>query len=207
MAYQRVWYFTDLPEKIVETIEEDVRNKFEGQLTDSRLYGGGSDKQVRDSQNAWIPTSHWLGGFIWHYIQRANRENFVYDLTGIDGEKIQYTKYNPGQFYGWHCDAGCSELYKPSGITSRDPGENATDFINTNTQMVRKLSFAMQLSHPDDYEGGNVQLIDESGKTYLIPRQRGVITLFDSRTRHRVLRVTKGVRRSAVGWVLGPRWK
>ena len=38
-------------------------------------------------------------------------------------------------------------------------------------------------------------------------RQRGAIILFDSRTRHRVLKVRKGVRRSIVGWVLGPRWK
>ena len=31
--------------------------------------------------------------------------------------------------------------------------------------------------------------------------------LFDSRTKHRVLKVTKGTRRSIVGWVVGPRWK
>ena len=32
------------------------------------------------------------------------------------------------------------------------------DFVNENIEMVRKLSFAMQLSDPDDYEGGNVQV-------------------------------------------------
>ena len=51
--------------------------------------------------------------------------------------------------------------------------------------MVRKLSFAMQLSDPDDYEGGNVQLLDEAGKSYIVPRKRGTIVLFDSRTQHR----------------------
>ena len=45
------------------------------------------------------------------------------------------------------------------------------------------------------------------GKSYIIPRQRGTIVLFDSRTSHRVLKVTKGTRRSIVGWVVGPRWK
>ena len=35
--------------------------------------------------------------------------------------------------------------------------------------MVRKLSFAMQLSDPDDYEGGNVQLLDEAGNLILFP--------------------------------------
>ena len=73
--------------------------------------------------------------------------------------------------------------------------------------MVRKLSFALQLSDPDDYEGGNVQLLDESGSNYLAPRKRGTMILFDSRTQHRVLKVTKGVRKSIVGWTVGPRWK
>ena len=41
--------------------------------------------------------------------------------------------------------------------------------MNENIEMVRKLSFAMQLSDPDDYEGGNVQLLDEAGKSYIVP--------------------------------------
>ena len=70
--------------------------------------------------------------------------------------------------------------------------------MNENMEMVRKLSFAMQLSDPDDYEGGNVQLLDEAGNSYIVPRKRGTIVLFDSRTQHRVLKVTKGTRKSIV---------
>ena len=81
------------------------------------------------------------------------------------------------------------------------------DFVNENCEMVRKLSFAMQLSDPDDYEGGNVELISEANQNYIAPRQRGTIILFDSRTQHRGNKVTKGTRRSIVGWVVGPRWK
>ena len=39
-------------------------------------------------------------------------------------------------------------------------------------------------------------------KSYIAPRQRGCIILFDSRTAHRVLKVKKN-RRSIVGWVVG----
>lgn len=78
--------------------------------------------------------------------------------------------------------------------------------MNENIELVRKLSFSLQLSGPDDYEGGNVQFIDEAGKSYFAPRKRGTIVLFDSRTQHRVLKVTKGVRKSIVGWVVGKRW-
>ena len=65
----------------------------------------------------------------------------------------------------------------------------------------------MQLSDPDDYERGNVQVLSDEGYSYISPRKRGSIILFDSRTPHRVLKVTKGVRKSIVGWAVGPRWR
>ena len=206
MAYQSIWYFTDLPEKVVDLIEEDLSEKFDSNMDDSKIAGDTLNRDKRDSQNAWVPTSHWVGGLIWHYVQRANRENFLYDLRCIDGESMQYTRYGPGQFYGWHNDAGLATQYKPVTVGNHGEGR-AQDYMNENLELVRKLSFAMQLSDPDDYEGGNVQLMDESGNAYVVPRQRGSIVLFDSRTQHRVLKVTKGVRKSLVGWTVGPRWK
>ena len=175
-------------------------------MADSRLHGDALNKDKRNSQNAWIPTDHWLGGFMWHYVQRANRENFLYDLRGIDAESMQYTKYEEGMFYGWHNDAGLSTQYKPVSNNNRSEGLHQ-DWVNENIELVRKLSFSLQLSDPDDYEGGNVQLLDELGKSYITPRKRGTVVLFDSRTQHRVLKVTKGTRKSIVGWVVGPRWK
>jgi len=206
MAYQSIWYFTDLPDKVIDLIEEDLTENFDSQMADSKLHGDALNKDKRNSQNAWIPTNHWVGGFIWHYIQRANRENFMYDLRNIDGESMQYTMYRPGQYYKWHNDAGLATQYKPVSVGNRTEGL-AQDFVNENIELVRKLSFAMQLSDPDEYEGGNVQFIDEGGKSYFAPRQRGCMVLFDSRTQHRVLPVKKGVRKSIVGWTVGPRWK
>ena len=111
MAYQSTWYFTDLPEKVVDLIAEDLTENFDPQMQDSKLHGDALNKDKRNSQNAWIPTNHWVGGFIWHYIMRANRENFLYDLRCIDGESMQYTRYETGQFYGWHNDAGLSLIH------------------------------------------------------------------------------------------------
>ena len=206
MAYQSIWYYTDLPEKVVDLIEEDLAEKFEPQMGDSKLYGDALNKEKRNSQNAWIPTTHWCAGFLWHYIQRANRENFLYDLRNIDGESMQFTRYEAGQFYGWHNDAGLATQYKPISVGNRSEGLGK-DFMNENIEIIRKLSFTLQLSDPDDYEGGNVQFLDESGKSYFAPRQRGCLVLFDSRTSHRVLKVTKGISKSIVGWTVGPRWK
>ena len=212
MAFQSIWYFTGLPKEIVDSIEKDLSINFDSQMEDSFVHGTKGLKVVkekRSSKNAWVPTTHWLGGFLWHYISRANRENFLYDLTCIDGESIQYTQYGIGDYYKWHNDQGLSTLYKPKAIGNIMPEGSgvADDFLNKNVELVRKLSFVLQLSDPDDYEGGNLQLIDETEESYFAPRQRGTIILFDSRTRHRVLPVKSGIRKSIVGWTIGPRWK
>lgn len=211
MAFQSIWYYTNLPEKIINCIEEDLEQHFDPQLQPSKVGDGGQgvvNEQKRNAKNAWIPTTHWIAGFLWHYVQRANRENFLYDLTNIDGESLQYTVYGEGEYYGWHNDAGISSHYKPVSQGNRGHGEALFhDFANTNCELVRKLSFSIQLSDPDSYEGGQFQLLDETGKSYIAPRQKGTIILFDSRSQHRVRKVTKGVRKSIVGWTVGPRWK
>ena len=147
-----------------------------------------------------------MSGFIWHYVNKANRDNFLYDLNAIDGQHLQYTSYKEGQFYSWHNDAGLSTCYKPQAIDNHHEA-NASDFINKNVETIRKLSIVMQLSNHDDYEGGNLQIMDDGGKSYFAPRKKGTIILFDSRAQHRVLKVTKGVRKSLVGWIVGPRWR
>ena len=203
MAFQTIWYYSDIPEEIISIIERDLSVNYDSDMSDSYLHGGAINKEKRNSKNTWVPSEHWIGGFMWHYISRANRENFLYDLRCIDGESMQYTQYGPGEFYGWHNDAGISGAYKPQSHNN----ERQNDFVNENSELVRKLSFVLQLSHPDDYEGGNLQLMGESGKSYFAPRKRGTVILFDSRTQHRVLRVKSGLRKSIVGWTVGPRWR
>ena len=206
MAFQSVWYFTDLPGNIVDIIEDDLYTNYDSSMAESLVLDGTINRKKRNSQNTWVPTTHWLGGFMWHYIERANRENFLYDLRCIDNESMQYTKYDEGQFYGWHNDADLPTQYKPVTVGNQ-PENLVQDLLNTKTEMVRKLSFVLQLSDPDNYEGGNLQLLDEAGKCYFAPRERGTVILFDSRTQHRVLKVTKGTRKSVVGWTVGPRWR
>ena len=122
MAFQSIWYYTDLPDDIVDILDRDLTETFDEQMADSKLHGDALNKDKRNSQNAWIPTTHWVGGFLWHYVQRANRENFLYDLRNIDGESMQYTRYAEGQFYGWHNDAGLATQYKPVSVGNRAEG-------------------------------------------------------------------------------------
>ena len=161
MAFQTTWYYSELPEKVVNLIEKDLKD---------------------DSS---VPDTHWIGGLVWHYIDRSNRENFLYDLNNLDGKSIKYKVYNEGDGQTWHVDANPQE---------------------EDDEEIRKISFTLQLSGVDDYEGGNVQFKDETGKIYNMPRRRGTIALFDSRAQHRVNKVTKGTRKALVGWALGKSW-
>ena len=79
MAFQSIWYFTDLPKEVIELIQTDLSKTFDERMVDSRIQGNDFNKEKRNSKNTWVPTNHWVAGFIWHYIEKANRENFLYD--------------------------------------------------------------------------------------------------------------------------------
>ena len=110
-----------------------------------------------------------------------------------DHQAYQYTVYEAkpdapkGDFYTWHTDHG-------------------HEMVDSNGK-IRKLSFTLQLSDPEDYTGGEVQFMDNGRKTFFAPKQRGTLIMFDSRTPHRVRKVKSGMRKSLVGWVVGPRWR
>ena len=188
MAYQSIWYFTDLPDDIVNIINNDLFYKYSSQMEESKLHGDNLDKKERDSKNTWIPSTHWVGGFIWHYVMRTNRENFLYDISHIQYNNIQFSRYEEGDFYTWHLDQDVKSMI-------------------SSDQEVRKLSFSLQLSKDEDYVGGILEFTDVDNETFIAPRDRGCLIIFDSRTIHRVSPIESGVRESLVGWVVGPRWK
>jgi len=211
MALQSVWFFTGLPSDIINSLEKDLENHFDDEMGDSKLINDVLNKNIRKSKNTWIPTHHWIGGWLWHYVGIANRNNFLYDISFIESESMQYASYGVGEYYHWHTDSSIPVQYKPQFQTSARESTKDDNYLRERTaienELVRKISFSLQLSDPDDYEGGNIQFIDESDKSYIAPRQKGSLIIFDSRTKHRVCKVRSGVRKSIVGWVVGPRWK
>jgi PKHD-type hydroxylase len=119
----------------------------------------------------------WVYKMVKEVIIRANK---VYDFNLWNIEPIQYSLYKEGQFYKTHTD-----------LSAQTKGG------------MRKLSFSIQLTDPEEYEGGN--LVFHIGKAYdHALRKKGSMTIFPSFTPHEVTAVTKGERRALVGWVLGP---
>ncbi len=223
MAHLVYWTFSELPSEMVDILVKDLK-KYDKAIEESVVRDPATNepsleatKGIRKSGNAWIEGSNWVAGFVWYYIMKANRENFMYDIEGIDNNELQYTEYQKGEYYDWHIDDNINRCMVNDKLlhSADNHGENIAILAG---EYIRKLSFSIQLSDPEDYEGGELEFkvsnynsrkrgdftLDEP---FQAPNKKGTIIIFDSRVKHRVCEVKSGVRKSLVGWVVGPRWK
>ena len=153
----------------------------------AQVGGGGNDgtnKNIRRSQVSWLENKQETAGIfkkLAAVVSNLNAEHYSFDLTGF-GEPLQLTHYDQAEngMYGWHQDYG--------------------------TGVSRKMSMAMQLTDPSEYEGGNLQVMT-TGEPVNIRKQRGLIAVFPSYVLHQVTPVTQGSRQSLVSWVSGPAFK
>ena len=67
---------------------------------------------------------------------------------------------------------------------------------------TRKLSVVVQLTSPEEYEGGDFETFE--GKVLSAPKGHGTVLIFPSFVYHHVTPVTAGTRHSLVCWVNGP---
>jgi PKHD-type hydroxylase len=182
------------------------------------------DVYIRDSSVVFL-SENWLFSLLWPYIHDANKSagwNFQWDFT----EELQFTKYSPNQFYGWHADAGPlpydrynldehEQLTTPSGKLLFDhngqplPKETHRTMNESMIGKIRKLSVTVSLSDPSTYDGGNLKFDfgpHHDGARYHVCeeiRPRGSIIVFPSHVYHQVTPVTRGTRYSLVAWNLG----
>lgn len=159
--------------------------------------GGGVNKEYRTSKISWIKPTDKIGddgeegdditaesiyARLTNYINHANSEAWQFNIDGFR-EQIQYTRYDYDE--------------KETGkfLTHMDIG-------SSNPNVNRKISVVVQLSDPDDYEGGELQIY--RGVNPVSARQeQGSVILFPSYMLHGVTPLTSGKRRSLVVWVSG----
>lgn len=127
------------------------------------------------------------GGNDWIYDKLAqaciqvNTNRFKFDITGFQTQ-LQLAIYGADDFFEWHMDYGAGDISD------------------------RKLSITVQLSDPEEYEGGDLQfMINHNAKS--APKTKGTAIVFPSYQMHRVLPVTSGNRMSIVGWIGGPPYR
>tara|TARA_R100001369_G_scaffold22064_1_gene40248 strand:+ start:11 stop:604 length:594 start_codon:yes stop_codon:yes gene_type:complete len=141
----------------------------------------------RSSNISWINDKE-LQTTLSYLVKSANDEsNWNFSLKEF--ESLQFTIYNEGDHYNWHTDNHVK------------PYENNT---------IRKLSFTLCLN--DEYEGGDFSICDphpepDLSVTTTFKLKKGDMIIFPSHVWHKVDKITKGTRKSLVGWVVGNQWK
>lgn len=165
------------PERMAALIEQgEAAGVREAGLARSHGVGAQSSRQT---SIAWVPheaAEAWVRE-LQGLAQTLNERYWHFDLEPL-AESLQYTVYEPGDYFGWHTDAG--------------PGVPP-----------RKLSISVQLTEPSEYDGGELQ-VQMTDQLIAMPRQAGQAIVFPSFVRHRVTPVTRGVRRALVAWIGGP---
>lgn len=161
---------------------ERLDKQLEGVSLQEGNTSGVINKSYRDSRIYWIPKSDewlWLYNKIGMYAKRANDAMWNFDISFMN-EQVQYTEYDESYQgkYDWHVDFG-------SGSSS-----------------MRKIAIVVQLSAPEEYEGGDLQFYTSKSVT-TAPKDTGTVICFPTYFLHRVTPVTKGKRRSLVLWVSG----
>ena len=185
---QNYYYFTEgFSKEELSKIYKDVGSlPFKQATTIGQK--GDANKSVRSSKIKWIPQSpewEWLYEKLMDMAIMANDVLWDFDLqTAL--ESIQYTEYYASEegHYNWHQDIG-----------------------NTFQANRRKVSITVQLSNPEEYEGGDLQIWKGGNGYETAPRGEGTVVVFPSYMMHRVDKVTKGTRRSFVLWVGGDHYR
>tara|TARA_X000001388_G_scaffold70081_1_gene58980 strand:- start:208 stop:828 length:621 start_codon:yes stop_codon:yes gene_type:complete len=147
---------------------------------------GINDLKKRITTISWLPfdmpEAKPVYETINNWVRNININHFGFEGIHIT-EQAQYTEYPTGAFYDWHTDNDTSMENQPP---------------------VRKISMTLLLSDPADFEGGELELIDDKARPKM---KQGHAIFFASFIRHRVKPVTKGNRKSLVMWFGGPPFK
>jgi len=197
------WYFKSaVPVRICDEIV-----RYGKQLQDQMAVTGGFGnskklnkqqiknlKKKRDSDIVWM-NDRWIYKEVQPYVHQANL-NAGWNYQWDHSESCQFTKYNKGQYYDWHCDSWDRPYNQPN---------------QPNHGKIRKLSVTLTLSNEKDYKGGELEFDfrnkDPDKKpnihkcTEILPK--GSLVVFPGFVWHRVCPVKKGSRYSLVMWNLG----
>ena len=184
--YIESFYIFKLSDNNIQKLNNYINNEIELEYYHHEFnfddkYDDVFHQKYRSCEIHYPPLDTEMSNIGYNAFREINDQYYQYDLS--NNYEFQLIKYYIGGNYNWHCDYGVSA--KPN--------------IN------RKLSMSIQLSDPSEYEGGELEIVDYSNRTHILPKEKGMFIVFDSRIPHRVNPVTSGKRIALVGWANGPK--
>jgi len=148
---------------------------------DGKATAGATAAKVKANRQAdpADPKVKPLAEFVRRALQRSSV--FIAYARPQRWSKLLFSKYGPGEQYGFHTDDATME--------ADGGGRLRTD-----------LSFTLFLSDPDTYEGGALLMDGLDGEREYRPAA-GSAVVYSTGQLHRVTPVTRGERLAAVGWI------
>lgn len=181
MAHKPIWYLREIPAELCDLAVGDFL-KVPPKDANMGKDGEVTNHEQRNTTIRFIERGHWFSYLMHGIAQEANLVcGWQYEISGH--ENIQFGEYGPDQHYDWHVDV----------------------FPLAHSTLDRKVSVVCLLSDPSDFEGGELEV--KLYSDYKAPLKKGTVIAFPSILQHRVTPVISGLRRSAVVWMTGPRFK
>jgi len=184
------YFFNAIGLSKLKELEEYIKENFEFDYNTGEINPNASSKKttatnlVQQRKSYYIESDEYIINFedvLNGYIVKANENQFDFDLLDIC------------QFY--YFEYGVEENLKNL--------DWHMDLANPYPYNERKLSFSLMMNDPSEYEGGQLEIWIDSNKTIKIPKTQGGLVIFPSFMPHRVTAITKGVRKSIVGFICG----
>ncbi|MBB3995976.1 PKHD-type hydroxylase [Sulfitobacter undariae] len=151
------------------------------------LVGRNKDHNLRKAELIWIDDvigMEWVMDRLIELVRKSNTEQFAFDLQEFsESPQVAIYKSSDSGHFTWHSDIG-------SGPTSRK----------------RKLTLVLQLSSPDDYEGGALEIMP-GAQVLTASRTQGAVSVFPSFMLHQVTPLKSGTRYSMTVWAHGPAFR
>ncbi|ALU90428.1 MULTISPECIES: Fe2+-dependent dioxygenase [Herbaspirillum] len=141
------------------------------------------DQGARVKRNRQLPEHSPLGFALGEIILEALRKNPLFFAAALPKKTMPplFNSYEGGEHYGLHVDGSVRNL------------PNAAGSIRTD------VSSTLFLCDPDDYEGGELVVVDTYG-THEVKLPAGDLIVYPSTSLHRVEPVTRGARVCAFFW-------
>jgi PKHD-type hydroxylase len=169
----------------------DLGLKITPQVAKLGVDGSSQNNEYRKSKIRFIQKTdtqfQFLFDELWKLAIQANDEFFDFHLSRISYLQLaEYGETDQGEYKRHH------DVF----------------WMNNDPKYHRKITCVVQLSNPNDYEGGDFEMYNiQQNPDAVEIRQQGTTLFLPSFIEHAALPVTKGTRYSLAAWFDGPKWK
>lgn len=162
---------------------QEMRARLEiADWVDGRETVGEQGAKVK--QNRQLPEHSQVGRELGQVILAALTRNLLFFSAALPLRFVPplFNRYESGENYGLHIDGSVRSL------------------PDTGMQLRTDLSCTLFLCDPDDYDGGDLEVVDTYG-THEVKLPAGDLILYPSSSLHRVHPVTRGARICSFFWL------